>query len=150
MDTSGLPNVKLLDAETALNGRRLCETSVGLLEERGVPSWTTAGAVDVTEWVSQIRTVTTIVGPYQLQEGGHPSYWGQLALRSCLRLAYIRPIPFGSIRSAPRMAAGISVPIPAPTSPKATIVITMPGNASAAAMATPASVAPARATARSP
>ena len=88
MATSGLPNVKLLDAETALNGRRLCESSVGLLEERGVPSWTTAGAVDVTEWVSQIRTVTTIVGPYQLQEGGHPSYWGQLALRSCLRLAY--------------------------------------------------------------
>ena len=88
MATSGLPNVKLLDAETALNGRRLCESSVGLLEERGVPSWTTAGAVDVTEWVSQIRTVTTIFGPYQLQEGGHPSYWGQLALRSCLRLAY--------------------------------------------------------------
>ena len=88
MATSGLPNVMLLDAEAALNGRRLCESIVGLLEERGVPSWTAPGAVDVTEWVSQIRTVTTIVGPYQLQEGGHPSYWGQLALRSCLRLAY--------------------------------------------------------------
>ena len=86
--TSGLPHVKVLDAETALSGRRLCESSVGLLEERGVASWTTPGAVDVTEWVSQIRTVTTIVGPYQLQEAGHPSYWGQLALRNCLRLAY--------------------------------------------------------------
>jgi hypothetical protein len=85
---SGLPNVRVLDAETAFNGRRLCESTVGLLEERGVASWTTPGAVDVTEWVSQIRTVTTIVGPYQLQEGGHPSYWGQLALRNCLRLAY--------------------------------------------------------------
>jgi hypothetical protein len=86
--TSRLPNVKVLDAETAFNGRRLCESTVGLLEERGIANWTTPGAVDVTEWVSQIRTVTTIVGPYQLQEGGHPSYWGQLALRNCLRLAY--------------------------------------------------------------
>ena len=85
---AGLPNVQVLDAETAFNGRRLCENTVGLLEERGVANWTTPGAVDVTEWVSQIRTVTTIVGPYQLQEGGHPSYWGQLALRNCLRLAY--------------------------------------------------------------
>jgi hypothetical protein len=85
---SGLANVRVLDAETAFTGRRLCESSVGLLEERGVANWTTPGAVDVTEWVSQIRTVTTIVGPYQLQEGGHPSYWGQLALRNCLRLAY--------------------------------------------------------------
>ena len=47
-----------------------------------------AGAVDRTEWVSQIRTVTTIVGPYQLQEGSHANYWGQLAMRNCLRLAY--------------------------------------------------------------
>jgi hypothetical protein len=85
---AGLPQVQVLDAESAFNGRRLCESTVGLLEERGVANWTTPGAVDVTEWVSQIRTVTTIVGPYQLQEGGHPSYWGQLALRNCLRLAY--------------------------------------------------------------
>jgi hypothetical protein len=85
---AGLAHVKVLDAETAFTGRRLCENTVGLLEERGIANWTTPGAVDVTEWVSQIRTVTTIVGPYQLQEGGHPSYWGQLALRNCLRLAY--------------------------------------------------------------
>ena len=88
--TSGLPNVRVFDAETAFNGRRLCESTVGLLEERGVANWTTPGAVDATEWVSQIRTVTTIVGPYQLQEGGHPSYWGQLALRNCLRQALQR------------------------------------------------------------
>ena len=85
---AGCRNVKVLDAETALNGRRLCENTVGLLEERGVANWTTPGAVDKTEWVSQIRTVTTIFGPYQLQEDGHPSYWGQLALRNCLRQAY--------------------------------------------------------------
>jgi GDSL-like Lipase/Acylhydrolase family len=92
---SGLTNVSLLDMRDALVGHRLCESSVGLLEERGLSSWRDPGAVDRTEWVSQIRTVTTIVGPYQLQEGGHPSYWGQLALRNCLRQAYNAGAPRG-------------------------------------------------------
>ncbi|MBK5222088.1 MAG: hypothetical protein JJE52_04280 [Acidimicrobiia bacterium] len=85
---SGLTNYVVLDMTAALHGRRLCESTVGLLEERGIASWQSPGAVDRTEWVSQVRTVTTLVGPYQLQEGMHPSYWGQLALRSCLRQAY--------------------------------------------------------------
>jgi hypothetical protein len=85
---SGVTNYAVLDLRDSLVGRRLCETGVGLLEEAGLSSWRSAGAVDRTEWVSQIRTVTTIVGPYQLQEGGHASYWGQLAMRNCLRLAY--------------------------------------------------------------
>ncbi len=85
---SGLTNVKLLDTSAALNGRRLCENTVGLLEERGIATWQSPGAVDNTEWVSQIRTTSTIFGPYQLQEDGHPNYWGQLALRNCLRMAY--------------------------------------------------------------
>ena len=38
--------------------------------------------------MSQVRTATTIIGPYQLQEGIHPNYWGQKALRNCLRQAY--------------------------------------------------------------
>ena len=46
------------------------------------------GAADQSEWVSQIRTVTTLVPPYQLQEDLHPSYWGQLALRNCVRQVY--------------------------------------------------------------
>jgi hypothetical protein len=86
--TSGLANVRVLDLQTALNGRRLCENTVGLLEEKGVASWTSPGAVDKSEWVEQIRTATAIVGPYQLQEASHASYWGQLAMRNCLRLAY--------------------------------------------------------------
>jgi len=86
--TSGLANVEVLDLQTALNGRRLCENTVGLLEETGVASWTSARAVDRSEWVAQIRTTSTIVGPYQLQEASHASYWGQLAMRNCLRLAY--------------------------------------------------------------
>jgi hypothetical protein len=86
--SSGLPNVKVLDLQAALNGRRLCENTVGLLEEKGVASWRSAGAVDKTEWVEQIRTITTIFGPYDIQEASHASYWGQLAMRNCLRLAY--------------------------------------------------------------
>jgi hypothetical protein len=87
-NSTGLTNIKILDARNALVGRRLCENTVGLLEEKGVATWQSAGAVDKTEWVSQVRTVTTIFGPYQLQESLHPSYWGQKALRNCLRLAW--------------------------------------------------------------
>jgi GDSL-like Lipase/Acylhydrolase family len=85
---SGLSNVAVLDLQDSLVGRRLCETGVGVLEEVGVANWQSPGAVDKTEWVAQIRTTSTIVGPYQLQEDGHASYWGQLAMRNCLRLAY--------------------------------------------------------------
>ncbi|MGV3759997.1 MAG: hypothetical protein ACO1PW_10725 [Actinomycetota bacterium] len=85
---AGLSNTKILDLTTSLNGRRLCENTVGLLEEKGVASWTSAGAVDKTEWVAQLRTTSTIFGPYQIQESVHASYWGQLAMRACMRQAY--------------------------------------------------------------
>jgi hypothetical protein len=85
---AGMANVKVLDMVGALYGRRLCENTVGLLEEKGVSTWQSAGAVDKTEWVHQIRTISTIFPPYQLQEDGHPNYWGQLALRNCFRQAY--------------------------------------------------------------
>lgn len=86
---SGLGNIKQLDISSAFNGRRLCENTVGLLEEEGLNSWTNSGAVDKTEWVNQIRTVSTIgSSPYYIQESLHPNYWGELALRSCVRQAY--------------------------------------------------------------
>jgi hypothetical protein len=88
VSTSGLSNTAVLDMQTALNGRRLCENTVGLLEERGIAAWTSPGAVDQTEWVAQVRTVTTVFGPYQIQESMHASYWGQKAMRNCLRQAY--------------------------------------------------------------
>jgi hypothetical protein len=87
-DQSRIANLKILDLQDSLLGRRLCETGVGLLEEQGVATWQSPGAVDKTEWVEQIRTTSTITGPYQLQEDGHASYWGQRAMRNCLRLAY--------------------------------------------------------------
>ncbi len=81
-------DVPVLDMVNALNGRKLCENTVGLLEEKGVSTWQSAGAVDKSEWVHQIRTLTTLFPPYQLQEDAHPNYWGQLALRNCFRQAY--------------------------------------------------------------
>ena len=94
-DQSGLTNTKILDISQLLNGRRLCENTVGLLEEKGVANWTSAGAADKTEWVSQIRTTSTLFGPYLLQEDLHPSYWGQKALRNCVRQAYNGGTPQG-------------------------------------------------------
>jgi hypothetical protein len=95
VSASGMTNVKLFDAQNALVGHRLCENTDGLLEEKGLASWHSAGAADLSEWVSQIRTTTTLFGPYQLQEDAHPSYWGQLALRNCLRQAYNGGAPRG-------------------------------------------------------
>ena len=92
---SGVTNSAVLDFSGLLVGRRLCENTVGLLEEKGVSSWTAPGAADKTEWVSQIRTSSTIFGPYQLQEDLHPSYWGQLAERNCVRQAYNGGAPRG-------------------------------------------------------
>ena len=92
---TGLSNIKVLDLQSSLNGRRLCENTVGLLEEKGVPSWTSAGAVDKTEWVNQLRVASTIIGPYQVQESVHANYWGQLAMRNCMRLAYNGGAPRG-------------------------------------------------------
>lgn len=82
------PNVRVLELQSALNGRRLCENTVGLLEERGLASWRSAGASDRTEWVAQIRTISTVFGPYEIQESFHPNHWGQLALRNCVRQAW--------------------------------------------------------------
>src|SRR5690242_15116166 len=57
---SGLTNGRVFDARNALVGHRLCENTDGLLEEVGVANWRSPGAADRTEWVSQIRTATTI------------------------------------------------------------------------------------------
>jgi hypothetical protein len=92
---TGLSNIQVLDMEGALYGRRLCENTVGLLEEEGIATWQSPGAVNNTEWVQQIRTLTTLFPPYQLQEDGHPNYWGQLALRNCFRQAYNGGAPHG-------------------------------------------------------
>jgi hypothetical protein len=85
---SGLTNTRLLELQSAFNGRRLCEKTVGLYEEVGLTSWTQSTAVDKTEWINQIRTVTTVGSNYYIQESLHLNYWAQLATRSCLRQSY--------------------------------------------------------------
>jgi hypothetical protein len=92
---AGLANVRTMDLASAFNGRRLCEKGVGLLEEEGLSSWHSAGAVDKSEWINQIRTITAIFPPYQIQEDIHPNYWGQLALRNCLTQSYNGGTPTG-------------------------------------------------------
>jgi hypothetical protein len=92
---SGVSGVKTLELSSALNGRRLCENTVGLYEEKGLTSWTQPGAVDRTEWVNQIRTVSTAGSDYYIQESLHPNYWAQMAMRSCVRQAYNAGMPRG-------------------------------------------------------
>jgi len=94
-EASGLSNVKLMQLSSAFNGRRLCEKGVGLLEEEGLSSWKAAEAVNKTEWINQIRTITAILPPYEIQEDLHPNYWAQLALRNCLTQAYNGGTPKG-------------------------------------------------------
>jgi hypothetical protein len=85
---SGLPNVKIMEISSLFNARRLCETTVRKLQETSLASWRSAGAVDASEWIANIRTVSAVFGPYYVQESLHPNYWGQLALRNCMRQAY--------------------------------------------------------------
>ncbi len=85
---AGLTNYVVMDMSRSLNGHRICETGVGLLEEKGLANWQSPNAANLTEWVNQIRTVSTLIGPYQLQESLHANYWGQLAMRNCLRQAF--------------------------------------------------------------
>ena len=90
-----LSNLKTMSISSAFNGRRLCEKGVGLLEEEGLTSWKQTGAVNKTEWINQIRTITALFPPYELQEDLHPNYWAQLALRNCLTQAYNAGTPKG-------------------------------------------------------
>ncbi len=85
---NGSGNVVVMDIAAAFNGKRLCETGVNLMENSGKANWTVAGASDATEWVAQIRTVSTVFGPYYVQESIHPNWWGEKALRNCVRQAY--------------------------------------------------------------
>ena len=83
-----LSNLKTMNISSAFNGHRLCEKGVGLLEEEALTSWKQTGAVNKSEWINQIRTVSAIFPPYEIQEDLHPNYWAQLALRNCLTQAY--------------------------------------------------------------
>ncbi len=103
---TGLTNVLHMYLGSAFNGRRLCENTVGLLEERGLANWRAAGAVDNTEWVNQIRTVSTLGSDFYIQESLHPNWWGEKALRNCLRQAWNGGTPRGG--TCTRSATGLN------------------------------------------
>ena len=103
---TGLSNIKVMELQNTMNGRRLCENTVGLLEEKGLATWQSAGAVDKSEWIEQIRTVSTVFGPYFVQESLHPNYWGEKALRNCVRQAYNGGTPRGG--TCTRTANGLN------------------------------------------
>lgn len=85
---SGLTNAVRLDVTGLLAGHRLCETGTAKLDHTTLPSWRSAGASDLSEWVSEIRIAVPVLSPQQLQEDLHPNYWAQLALRNCLRQVF--------------------------------------------------------------
>ena len=103
---TGLSNIKVMELQNTFAGRRLCENTVGLLEEKGLSTWQSAGAVDNSEWIEQIRTVSTVFGPYFVQESLHPNYWGEKALRNCVRQAYNGGTPRGG--TCTRTANGVN------------------------------------------
>ena len=112
---SGLTNIRILDLQSSLNGRRLCENTVGLLEEKGVAvvDEQQARSTRPSGSTSSARRARS-AAPYQIQESVHANYWGQLAMRNCMRLAYNGGVPRGGncVRTAnglnsfgePRMA----------------------------------------------
>jgi hypothetical protein len=85
---TGLSNMKVLDVSSLFNGHELCQTGVGKLYEEGLSSWKAPGAVDKSEWVENIRTLSAAGSPFFVQESLHPNYWGELALRNCVRQVY--------------------------------------------------------------
>ena len=49
----------------------------------GVKSWRSKNAIVKSEWMKEVDLFNT--GASIANESFHPNYWGQLALRNCLR-----------------------------------------------------------------
>ena len=80
---------------SAFSSRRLCETRVGLLEERGITSMESARRGRQDRVGQPDPHGPALFGVYEIQEDLRPNYWGQLALRNCLRQAYNSGTPRG-------------------------------------------------------
>ncbi len=90
---TGLTNLMYLDATKAFSGHRVCEIGVDVVQ--GGETWLSSGVVNKSEWVTQIFGAPSAV--FQKQESLHPDYWGQMALRNCVRQAYNQGKPKGGI-----------------------------------------------------
>ena len=85
---SGVDGVQTLDVASLFSGHELCADTTKKLNSTALADWRSAGAADVSEWINEIRTASTAFSDYYIQESLHPNYWGQLALRNCLRQVY--------------------------------------------------------------
>ncbi|WP_231497232.1 hypothetical protein [Arthrobacter sp. MA-N2] len=85
---SQVANVQTVDVSTLFSGHELCASTTEKLNNTPLANWRSPGAVDVSEWISEVRTASAAFSDYYVQESLHPNYWGQLALRSCLRQIY--------------------------------------------------------------
>ncbi|BBH17442.1 hypothetical protein Back2_17290 [Nocardioides baekrokdamisoli] len=88
-DAANLPNLKRLYLDHAMDNHRLCQRGVDLADNMGYSSpWQDPLASAKEEWINQIHTVSASNSDFFIQESLHPNYWGQLALRNCLRQAW--------------------------------------------------------------
>lgn len=90
-----------MDSTNAFKGRNLCHAAVQRVndddefDEGGPSSWHEPNAVNRSEWVVEIEISNA--SDTMLQEGVHPNYWGQLALRNCLRRVWNEGNPVGGV-----------------------------------------------------
>ncbi|MFM9135099.1 MAG: hypothetical protein ACKOT0_06655 [bacterium] len=91
-----------VDTESIFEGRRLCEQ--GAQPADGVPEDRLPA---VAERVAAIFAVEGLVGPFRLSESLHPNYFGQLALRDCLRQAWNEGRPRSGACLAPEDWEGV-------------------------------------------
>ena len=97
------PNLRIvhMDSTHAFKGRNLCHKDVKRInddddeDEGGPKSFRENGAVDRSEWVVEIELSNA--SDTMQQESVHPNYWGQLALRNCLRQVWNSGNPQGGI-----------------------------------------------------
>lgn len=86
--------IKVVRLDHLLEGRRLCEKGMNVIEHSGVKKWNSPNASDKLEWINQVRTLS-VLGDYELLEDGHPNFFASMAIRNCLRQAYNNGNPVG-------------------------------------------------------
>lgn len=85
---AGVSNLQRLELEHLLDNHKLCQRGVNLADSLGYTNPWSPEAPNALEWVNQVHTLQTAGTDYYVQESLHPNYWGQLAMRNCLRQVY--------------------------------------------------------------
>lgn len=97
--------IYIMDTQEALTGHELCNEDVFRLntsdryDRKGVKRWTDKDAALSSEWVKDIDIIQQ--EGTELDEGFHPNYWGQLALRNCLRQVWNNGYVWGDAKCLP-------------------------------------------------